>query len=147
MEQNLFYGIFTGPNKESADDWWSSPELRTLFARYAPVTRTINRAGWEPITDATASDTRVWVERWGKKPSTTDAIYVSLRNESTVSLTPTVTVSLRTTVSSGFRPRVRELITGTWRSGTLNSSRTQVSFTVGVPAGSTRVVRVDLTPT
>jgi hypothetical protein len=77
----------------SEDRYWDDPALynrdRPLFQRYIPLVRRLNVAGWRPITYASTSDSRVYVERFGDWPN----LHFTLRN--TIDATTTVTVTLQ----------------------------------------------------
>jgi hypothetical protein len=140
LEQNLFYGFYSGPNKEAADPWWSSMELRDLYAKYSPIARAINGAGWQPVTRATSSDSRVWLERFGKNLGTGSPIYITLRNTTGSSLKPTITVSLGSNQSS---VRLRELVApSSTTTRTVNGA--SLTYAITVPAGTTRVLRITM---
>ncbi len=91
----LFYGIY--PSMFSADastnTYWDDPTLynrdRSLFQRYIPLIRRLNVASWQPMTYATTSDARVYIERYGNWPN----LHFTLRN--TLDTTTTVTVTLQ----------------------------------------------------
>jgi hypothetical protein len=91
----LFYGLY--PSMFSADAstnrYWDDPALynrdRSLFQRYIPLIRRLNVAGWQPLTYASTSDARVYVERFGAWPN----LHFTLRN--TTDTTTTVTVTLQ----------------------------------------------------
>jgi hypothetical protein len=92
----LFYGFYPSMFSHNAaeDPYWENPALynrdRPLFARYIPIIRRLNRAGWEPVTYAyTSEPDKVYVERFGRWPD----LYFTLRNPTT--LTTNVTVTLQ----------------------------------------------------
>ncbi len=78
----LFYAIYPSmfSHNASSDRYWDDPALyerdRPLFRRYIPLIRTLNTAGWQPLTYAAAGDPRVHVERYGRWPD----LYFALRN-------------------------------------------------------------------
>jgi hypothetical protein len=90
----LFYGIY--PSMFSADastnTYWDDPALynrdRPLFQRYIPLIRRLNVAGWQPLTYASTSDSRVYIERFGEWPD----LYFTLRNTTDTITTVTVTL-------------------------------------------------------
>jgi hypothetical protein len=51
-----------------------------LYARFMPVYRRLDLAGWQPITHASVTNDSVWIERFGAKPS---ELYFSLYNDTT----------------------------------------------------------------
>jgi len=81
---SLFYGVYPGMFSHNAaeDRYWDDPALverdRDLFKFYIPLIITLNEAGWEPVTYATASDPAIYVERYGNSGS----LYFTVRNTS-----------------------------------------------------------------
>jgi hypothetical protein len=126
LQQNLFYGIFPGIGK--AGRW--TDEQRSAFATYTPLFDDLAAAGWRPVTLARSSDPQVWLERFGDPGSA--RWFLTLRNESPQDRVATVTLD----PSAGTPTGLREQVTG--------SDLTPVgrTFTVPVPAGSTRLVQV-----
>ncbi len=80
LQRALFYGIY--PSQFSVDaannPYWRDPELinrdRDLFKRYIPLVREVGEAGWQPVTNATASNPDLFLERFGSR-------YVTVYNE------------------------------------------------------------------
>ncbi|MBM3889410.1 MAG: hypothetical protein FJ388_09820 [Verrucomicrobia bacterium] len=48
-----------------------------LYARFMPIYRRLDRAGWHPVTHATATPDEIWVERFGTRPP---ELYFTLYN-------------------------------------------------------------------
>ncbi|MHC4165358.1 MAG: hypothetical protein ACYSWQ_00170 [Planctomycetota bacterium] len=73
MKRSLAYGMFPGffSHNASQGHYFTRPELyerdRPLFKRYVPLCKLVAEAGWEPVTLARSSDSRVYVERFGDK--------------------------------------------------------------------------------
>lgn len=78
IQHQMFYGFLPaistigGEEKPGYIGWkryFNTPAQyerdRDLFKRYIPVLRRITEAGWEPVTYATTSDPKVWIERFG----------------------------------------------------------------------------------
>ncbi len=93
----LFYGIYPSFFSHNASElrYFDDPALynrdRPLFVKYIPLVRRLNRAGWRPVTHATATDSDVFVERYGDLPE----MYITVRN---MSVDPvTVTINLDST--------------------------------------------------
>jgi len=100
LQQNLFYGIFSGAwnPKVEADGmatgdkgWWDDAHA-ALWARYAPVFRELQAAGWEPMTDARSSNPGVWVERVGSLAARD--LHLTIRNETETPQQYVLTVDL-----------------------------------------------------
>jgi len=73
MKRCLAYGMFPGffSHNASQGHYFTRPELydqdRDLFKKYIPLCKLVAEAGWEPITGAHSSDSRVYVERFGNR--------------------------------------------------------------------------------
>jgi hypothetical protein len=105
MKRSLAYGMFPGffSHNASQGHYFNRPQLyerdRDLFRKYVPLCKLVAEAGWEPVTLAHSSDSRVYVERFGEELFT-------VFNDSTERRTVTVKLDRGTPKSS------RELITG-----------------------------------
>ena len=72
MKRSLAYGMFPGffSADASTRTYFSQPELynrdRPLFKKYIPLCKLVAEAGWQPITRATSSEPKVYVERFGE---------------------------------------------------------------------------------
>ena len=77
-----FYGIYPSffSHNASAENYFENPVLferdRPMFIKYIPLIRTLNAAGWQPVTGATAEPQTVYIERYGNYPD----LYFTLRN-------------------------------------------------------------------
>ena len=73
MKRCLAYGMFPGffSANASTKTYFSQPALynrdRPLFKKYMPLIKRAAEAGWRPVTQATSSNAKVYVERWGEK--------------------------------------------------------------------------------
>ncbi len=56
----LLFGIYPG-----MADGSSFENYRTLYAKYMPILNSLDAAGWQPIPNATASNTAMYLERFG----------------------------------------------------------------------------------
>jgi hypothetical protein len=61
FHQTMLYGIYMGCLRAIM----STEDTRQVFAKYTPLLREINRAGWEVVTAAEVSDPALLVERFG----------------------------------------------------------------------------------
>jgi len=72
MRRCLAYGMFPGffSADASTRTYFSQPDLynrdRPLFKKYVPLCKLVAEAGWQPITRATSSEPKVYVERFGE---------------------------------------------------------------------------------
>jgi hypothetical protein len=88
MKRCLAYGMFPGffSADASTRTYFSQPELyerdRPLFKKYVPLCKLVAEAGWQPITLATSSEEKVYVERFGS-----DKPYFTVFNDSPESKT------------------------------------------------------------
>ncbi|MDO5566212.1 MAG: hypothetical protein Q4G59_06105, partial [Planctomycetia bacterium] len=95
MKRSLAYGLY--PGYFSADaatgHYFSRPELynrdRPLFKKYIPLCKRVAEAGWQPLTGATSSVEKVYIERFGVKA---DRVCFTLFNDSDKAETTTVTL-------------------------------------------------------
>jgi hypothetical protein len=105
MKRSLAYGMFPGffSHNASQGHYFTRPELyerdRDLFKKYVPLCKLVGEAGWEPITLARSSDSRVYVERFGEK-------FLTVFNDSPEKRTVTIKLERDTPQSS------KELISG-----------------------------------
>jgi len=105
MKRSLAYGMFPGffSHNASQGHYFSRPELyerdRPLFKKYVPLCKRVAEAGWEPVTLAHSSDSRVYVERFGER-------FFTVFNDSAEQRT--VTIELERDIPNGSR----ELIHG-----------------------------------
>ena len=113
MKRCVAYGMFPGFFSHNASEghYFTRPELynrdRELFKKYVPLCRLVAEAGWEPITRARSSDSRLYLERFGEK-------YLTVLNDSPQTRTATITLEGAWSHSS------RELVSGRtlpWRDG------------------------------
>src|SRR5439155_25702795 len=122
---NLFYGIFSGAwnPKVEADghatkEGWMTASNAAAWARYAPIFRELDEAGWRPITDARSSEPDVWIERFGSLAE--HDLHFTIRNDTGAPRRATIWILVGSLGGHGT-PRVAEQVTRTnlaVRSGT-----------------------------
>jgi len=101
MKRCLAYGMFPGFFSHNASEghYFARPEIyerdRDLFRKFVPLCKLVAEAGWEPVTRASSSDTRVYVERFGPLK----AGYLTVFNDSPERRTITITVQEKVTAS------------------------------------------------
>lgn len=84
FQRCMFWGMFPGFfSPDAATRLYFEQQKyyerdRDLFKKYLPVIQKIARAGWEPVTMARTSDSRVEIERFG--PGKDGALYFTVRN-------------------------------------------------------------------
>ena len=82
----LFYGCFPGMFSRDAatHPYFTEPAWyerdRTLFAKFLPWIQRIAKAGWEPVTQAWAEGSEIWLERYG--PNEYGPLYLAALNPS-----------------------------------------------------------------
>ncbi|MBN2593370.1 MAG: hypothetical protein JXA81_07680 [Sedimentisphaerales bacterium] len=119
MKRSLAYGMFPGffSHNASQGHYFTRPELyerdRDLFKKYVPLCKLVAEAGWEPITLARSSDSRVYVERFGQK-------FLTIFNDSSERRSISITLDTRAPKTS------RELI----RDRTINWSNQRAELTI-----------------
>jgi hypothetical protein len=93
MQRCLAYGMFPGffSADASTGHYFTRPNLyerdRPLFKKYIPLCKLVAEAGWQPITLATSSEPKVYVECFGYKP---DQTYYTVFNDTQESKTATI---------------------------------------------------------
>jgi hypothetical protein len=151
LQCNLFYGIFAGAwnpaaeaDGQARETTWTSSADAGLWARYTPLFRNLDAAGWRPITDATSSNAAVWVERFGSLSARN--LFLTLRNDTDSPQLATITI--HEDALGGSIGAVAEVLTGSRLRTTLATAaggRT-VAVAVRIPPRSTRVLRVSAAP-
>lgn len=151
VNQSLFYGIWPGPERwdsGNATTWWKNPNLKIIYNRYGPLLRDMGRSGWEPVTNAVASTSGLWLERYGR--ASDDDLIIALRNE-TGSTLSNVKVTVRLNgdglangVEQGTTAKQKVVRSGlTFSNFALAADGRTATFTVTVPAATTGFVRFD----
>jgi hypothetical protein len=142
LEQALFYGFYVGPYR-----WDRHPERmasrRAIYAAYTPLLKALSRAGWEPITEATSSNSGIWIERFGAVAD--GDLHLTLRNEGGTDRSTVVAIPVTTRSPSQVqRVTVRELLGNTSLPVSLDASHQVASVGISLPARSTRVLKVSV---
>ena len=87
FQQTMLYGIYMGCGDTIS---WSEDE-RSVFAKYTPLLREIDSAGWEVVTRARSSNPDVWVERFGSL-SDDGGVWLPVHNPTDIHQAYTMTV-------------------------------------------------------
>ena len=148
LQQNLFYGIYAGAfdaeteaDANGSEATWSTPENAKLWARYAPLTKEVAVAGWQPVTDASSSNPDVWVERYGSMA--TYDLHFTLRNDTKEPQRLTLMIDLGALGANGAEAvRATEMITGASLQVVFDDQTRVATLTASIPATSTRVLSV-----
>jgi hypothetical protein len=104
VDRCAFYGILPSMFSPDASTrvYWDRADLierdRALFRSRVPTIVALCEAGWEPITYARSSDSRVWLERFGTR-------YLTVLNP-----TDEAIVSVLTLQRAGFQVRPKSFI-------------------------------------
>lgn len=77
-----------------------------LYARFMPVYRRLDRAGWQPVTNAAATADGVWVERFGTR---SPGLYFSLYNSKAVPAETMLTID-RNALGVGANASLRDIV-------------------------------------
>ena len=86
FQRSLFYGMFPGMFSHNAADnpYWQNPKWynrdRPLFKKYLPIIKRVAEAGWQPVTEATCDNQRIFVERFG--PDQLGTTFFTMLNDS-----------------------------------------------------------------
>lgn len=140
----LFYGIFPGMFSHNAADnpYWETPRWynrdRPLFRKYLPLIRRVAEAGWQPVTEATCDNPRIFVERFG--PDAGGAVAITLMNDTGQPQRGQVKVNVAALKLKGLLT-AHELVSG--RTVTLTGGR----FPVTLSPQETWAVRITGSPT
>ncbi len=144
MQENLFYGVYTGAASGGTDPWLQD-EYRPVFAKYTPMVRAIATAGWEPVTNARSSNKSVWVERFGYLSR--NNLYLTIRNHTTAAQDYKLTVDLNADGLRGVQAlQAHELTTDSAVKVTLNSTGTRATIVTTIPAETTHLLRFNASP-
>ncbi|MCL2541593.1 MAG: hypothetical protein FWE71_03925 [Nocardioidaceae bacterium] len=87
FDQTLLYGIYMGCGGTTT---WNETE-RSVFAKYTPLIREIDTAGWQVVTLARASNPAIQVERFGSL-ATNGAVWLVVHNPTDTPQQYTMTV-------------------------------------------------------
>lgn len=113
MKRSCAWGIFPGFFSHNASEkaYFTQPALynrdRHLFVKYIPVIKQLSAAGWEPVTGARSSDTKILVERFGKPGG---PLMWTIFNDSAEPRTATITVDAEMLPGAG-EVQLHELLT------------------------------------
>jgi hypothetical protein len=151
LQQNLFYGMFAGAfdadtEAEATGDevTWSTPGNANLWARYAPLIKQVAVAGWQPVTDAWSSNSRVWLERYGSLA--TRDLHLAIRNETNTAQRFSLTVDIAALHADPAKElRAVEEIRGVSLRIIANHSGGVAVLTMSIPARSTRLLAISET--
>jgi hypothetical protein len=85
FQRALFYGMWPGFFSHNAADnpYWQNPHWyerdRPLFRKYLPLIRRVAEAGWQPVPNASSTEPRILIERFG--PGADRITYFTLYND------------------------------------------------------------------
>jgi hypothetical protein len=152
LQQNLFYGMFAGAFDADTEAGatghevtWSTPENAKLWARYTPLIKQLGVAGWQPITDAWSSNSKVWLERYGSLA--TRDLHLAIRNETKTAQRFSLTVDIAALHADPAKElRAVEEITGVSLRIIANRSGGVAVLTMSIPARSTRLLAIPEVP-
>ena len=157
IQHQMFYGIWPGISAIGGGSalgylqfkrYFSSPEFyerdRDLFKRYIPVLRRITEAGWEPVTYATTSDAKVWIERFGYWDK--NNLHFTIRNSTPEERKATVKVHLAQLANGKMSDveslLIEEVISGARLPARVSAEAGKVEFDIGLKSYETTVVSV-----
>ncbi|MDX6319960.1 MAG: hypothetical protein QOD35_3360 [Nocardioidaceae bacterium] len=143
FQQTMLYGIYMGCGGTTS---WSEDE-RSVFAKYTPLLREIDAAGWEVVTRARSSNPDVWVERFGSL-SDDGGVWLPVHNPTDTPQAYTMTVE--GSVVGGLPAsdlQGEDRITGTPVVVTPSGNGSDVSFAGTLQPHTTALVRLQqITP-
>lgn len=143
MQISLFYGIYASmfSADASTNAYWTQPALyerdRPLFKKYVPLVRTLNQAGWQPLSHATSSHPAIYVERYGHG----NPLYLTLRNDGSNAAAGTVTLNTTAVgLLGGGRLDIRDQIGAGIQQ--IDYSGESASIPVTLPAQGVQMLRI-----
>jgi hypothetical protein len=138
FEKMLAYGFFPSffSTDASNDPYWQDLKKieigRPFFKKYIPLIRQIAGAGWEPVTYARTGSENIRVERFGSGKE----LFFTIRNNGKEDVACTVTFDMKNLGITG-KISAGEIVNG------LPVKIKGNNFIVDVPAGRTRVVKIE----
>jgi hypothetical protein len=113
FQRSLFYGMFPSMFSHNAAEnvYWQNPKWyerdRQLFKKYIPLIKQVAESGWEPITYATSSNQRIYIERFGSHGK----LYLTLMNNSSQPQSGQIAVDMKALGiigATGFRELINK---------------------------------------
>jgi hypothetical protein len=141
LRQALLLGYFPGFN----GIYWSNPSAyerdRSLFRKYIPLIRTVARAGWRPVTGATAPNPAILIERFDGGRG--GIFYLTAQNSGASAATPAITLDASTLAIGDGPIDVHELVRD--RAVPVTRVTGGALFTDTIAPGETLLYRVQAT--
>ena len=102
--------IAMGLSPEVKGNPWGCNKKRDadLLNKFLPIYRRLDRAGWQPVTDATVAPRTVWMERFGVKPP---ELYFTLYNPGPQPVRARLTIEAKQ-LGLPAPPKLAELVEG-----------------------------------
>jgi hypothetical protein len=119
MKRVAFYGFYPSmfeyqfkvDGKWKTRHYFAAAELynrdRPLFRKYVPLLRTINAAGWQPVTYARCADPAIWIERFGSAAD--GKIYLTMLNSAAEPKSVAVTLDRHALPLGSAAPKITDL--------------------------------------
>jgi hypothetical protein len=142
-----FYGVFpsfgvlaAGPERKITEVYyWNKDALeqdRPVWKKYMPALKTIAKAGWEPVTYATCSNSDIWLERYGS-PSA-GKCYIAAFTQKGTAQTGAITIDRKALGLSG-KITIKPVL-GSFKPVVLQPDQSKLD--IQVPAEDTVIVSV-----
>jgi hypothetical protein len=138
LRQALFLGYFPGMNGVYWDEPSAYERDRGLFRTYVALIRTVAKAGWRPVPEATPSDRAVLLERFDDLISET--LYLTAHNPGGSSKTVQIAVDAAALGFEEGAVAVRELLAAAAVPATRAGAEVRFPATLG--PGETRVYAI-----
>jgi PKD repeat protein len=132
---NIYPGFRLGSDYE---------DYRSLYQQYMPIYNTLDAAGWEPVTNARASNTSMGLERYG--PDGEGMVYFVVRAESAGATDVTISSAEMGWAANPFS-QVTELLYGGGVSTSYDGDGDLVIHCGDIGAGDDRVYKVEVSAT
>ena len=156
VKHQAFYGFYPGistgggekaPGYKNWKRYFRSPEFYerdlSIYQKYLPVIRRINRAAWEPVTHAAASDPKVLVERFGSWRG--GNLHFTVRNQSGEPKDAVLRVALGdmgATAAESGQTQVVGLLSGDRLRSAPGPTRAALAIELALPAYDTQVLHL-----
>jgi hypothetical protein len=142
LRQALLLGYFPGFN----GIYWDTPVAyerdRSLFQQYIPLIKSEVTAGWQPVTYASSSDPKTFLERFGNP--TAGKFYVSAQNTGTSTSTPQITIDgAGLGISTSSSVTIKELLSNLAVSA--SRSGNNILFSDNLSAGESSLYELTIT--
>jgi len=143
FEKMLSYGFFPSffSVNSSSNPYWEDSSMydagRPFFKKYISLIKLIAAAGWQPITYATASNSEVFVERFGNNIN--EGLFFTVYNNNNTDKKVILSIDVSGLSLKGAR-KIVDLISGKVYSFTLKNDK--IILKVPIPSGRSVLMKI-----